>query len=506
LAIPFFTGAESVFWPLIFAVVSCVATTLLVYYRFCRAGFGGALACLGAFAVFLIGPLHSLPLLGMENCLQILLDLLFGFWLLDTMGRECVSKDNRAAVLLTSLMCLCRYESIFLVVVPVAICLFRRDWRLALAMIIGPVVAIGGFGVYSHFVGMPMIPNSIVLKGNLPHSGPLSFIRSAFTNGFIYMYMAKTLWDLLLLTIVSGLALLLQGPDRRPSALLIWLWTLVVATILHIGLARIGQLHRYEAYLCVSLAVVLFMAIRELIANGAVRTPAIESKTNWVLASGIAIAGLFIIGPFLWTYRLDVGLVSTFFLLSFLIEFGPKIHHRWVRNGMIVLTQLALGLALCDRALLGFFETPKATRDIYLQQFQMARFVERYYPKGRLAANDIGAVSYFSQIHLLDLVGLASDDVRKLNVTQSFTTGNIKPILDRFQPDLAIIYPMWFHGLTALPESFIPVATWTIPPATSAAYANVVFYAPSEAAAVRLRRELTEFRASLPSRVKVDIY
>src|SRR5262249_23223006 len=53
-------------------------------------------------------------------------------------------------------------------------------------------------------------------------------------------------------------------------------------------------------------------------------------------------------------------------------------------------------------------KTVPATRDIYRQQEQMSRFLARYYPDAHVAANDIGAISYRNDFHLLDLYGLAS--------------------------------------------------------------------------------------------------
>ncbi len=37
----------------------------------------------------------------------------------------------------------------------------------------------------------------------------------------------------------------------------------------------------------------------------------------------------------------------------------------------------------------------------------MARFVSRYYQTSSIAANDIGAIDYMANLHLVDLTGLA---------------------------------------------------------------------------------------------------
>ncbi len=90
----------------------------MLYNRFLRAGIGMPFAVLAVIAVFGAAPLHLLPFTGMEHPLQILLDLLFVFWFLDSRDRSASAKDIAAAVTLTFLMCLCRFEDGFLVVAP----------------------------------------------------------------------------------------------------------------------------------------------------------------------------------------------------------------------------------------------------------------------------------------------------------------------------------------------------------------------------------------------------
>jgi len=446
-------GGNNVLWPFIIGVACSAATTLLVFRKMIQRGLSVWLALASAILIFAGGPLHVLPFSGMEHCLQILLDLVFGFWLLDTMVRKPESRDLIAALAISTAMCLCRYESLFLVVIPFALCLWRREWRLAGAFAAGPILAVGGFGLYSHLMGMPWVPNSILIKGHLPHSSALEFLRVLINQVFWSLYNdCPALGCLVLIGVATAGVLRLRVLRDKTAALQIWLWTIVVASLLHAGLAMVGLFYRYEAYLIVSLTTAILLAIHEV----------------WRLLIGV-------LTPPSTTVRRLVAALS-----------------------------LPLAVVLISRANDALTKAPNACQDIYLQQIQMARFVVRFYPTGRLAANDIGAVSYFSHVHLLDIVGLATDDIRQLRIERRFTTATLTPEIEAFKPDVIIAYPEWFKGSIALPPFVIPVEKWTIPPVTSAASNYVEFYATTPESADRLRKELNEFKPTLPSAVNAE--
>ncbi len=62
---------------------------------------------------------------------------------------------------------------------------------------------------------------------------------------------------------------------------------------------------------------------------------------------------------------------------------------------------------------------PVASKNIYDQQIQLADFLHKYYRNAKVVANDIGAITYFNNIHLLDTYGLGSIEVAKLRKGRS---------------------------------------------------------------------------------------
>jgi len=495
---------DSIYWPLLFGIFFSLATVLLLYVRFVRAGFVAPLAFVVVAAIFALGPLHILPFTGMEHSLQILLDLAFGFWLLTAFARPCSTKELWIGLAITALMCLCRYESAFLIVVPFLAALWRRDWKVVGVLVLGPVLAVGGFGLYSHFAGMPPVPNSVVLKGN--HPGSIAALLSR-TYRFLHSE-SLALSDLFVLTVLAGVALGVSGLREKTRSLQVWLWTVVAASLLHAALALVGYFYRYEAYLLVLLATVLALAVRELYLFSWPAAVAPVSKRGWWITIGLACIAQVVLTPVFWFYQLGANLIVATYVLIFIafvvMDRGARTRGRLTRVLLGCFATLALCFTVRDRSVAAFHDIANGSRDIYLQQFQMSRFVSRYYPKGRLAANDIGCVSYFTNVHLLDLVGLANDDIRALKRSHTFSTRSLGDVIDRFKPDLVIAYPDWFVGPESLPQTLIPVARWVIPPVTTAAGSMVTFYAFTAEGASGMRTNLVDFQSSLPSLVKVE--
>lgn len=452
---------NSLLWPFAFGVLASISATLFANAQFVRIGLNPVVAAVASLVLFAIGPLFMLPFTGMEHSLQILLDLVFGFWLLDLFGRDSSTRDAWVAGSVTALMCSCRYESVFLLVVPFFAALLRRDSRIAVGLAIGPLVAVGGFGLYSHLVGMPLVPNSIMTKGNIPHASPGAFAIAIAGRIFWTVYLQAQELGCLVLA-AAGLVFALRAPSLRKTTagLRTYLWTVIVAAVLHAGFAMMGIFYRYEGYLLVLLVTGIVLAVHAI--------------------SKVLIHSLDIRGKQL---------------------FSGALFESWI---LMICTPSLIALACYGRASDAFRDVRRGSRDIYLQQIQMARFVARYYPKGRVAANDIGAISYFSDIHLLDLVGLATDDIARARVAQKFDTATIAREIGKLQPEAIMAYPEWFRGWVALPDSLVPVCDWTIPPVTSAASRLVRFYATSEESAKHLRQNLIEFQPQLPSEVRVD--
>ena len=130
----------------------------------------------------------------------------------------------------------------------------------------------------------------------------------------------------------------------------------------------------------------------------------------------------------------------------------------------------------------------------YEQQVQMGLFLRRYYTGRTVAVNDIGAVNYFADIRLVDLVGLGSMDVARLRRARPDNREWIGALSERHHAEIAVVYDSWLIENGGVPAGWHRVGAWTgsVPDST------VVFYAARADQADELRRNLAAFLPDLP--------
>jgi hypothetical protein len=228
--------------------------------------------------------------------------------------------------------------------------------------------------------------------------------------------------------------------------LLLWISSCVIA--LHITFADVGWVFRYEAYL-IALSVVAIGAAWVLVPN------------NYSGHAARAIVGI-------------------------------------------------AAVVLLARSVSIFREMPAIATSIYLQQYQMARFVSRYYQSGSLAANDIGFIDYMTDVHLVDLVGLADNEVLQRKTLGTYTTDAIAGEVSKRGVQVAIVYDDWFSrhpasvfGGPPLPSSWIRVERWRIQSGGYVGGDTVSFYAVRPEQQRYLTASLEAFSAALPAHVTV---
>ena len=135
----------------------------------------------------------------------------------------------------------------------------------------------------------------------------------------------------------------------------------------------------------------------------------------------------------------------------------------------------------------------------------MARFLDTYYRGAAVAANDIGAIDYFSSTRCLDLVGLSDIEVAKMICRKTYDSSQIRQIAQRRGVKVAIVYERWYRNWGGIPAEWTKVGQWTIPNNVVCAFATVDIYAVDPREATVLRERLEAFRRKLPEGVKVKL-
>lgn len=421
-----------------------------------------------AAAVFLT-PLAAVALTGMEHTWQTLLDLFLIDMAVRTLVRDGTEKATRRSdfllLLAACLAVMIRFEGFFIVAIVGLLLLCRRRFWLAVAVGAAAALPVVIFGVYSLRHGWDFLPNSVVVKSGLHTRDivqetramaallgkPREFIDRAYT--VTWPTLQKYAHMFALLTMLGAALYWLVRRHRtlwtRPAVLLC---IVLVTTVQHLGFASIGLAYRYEAYL-------VFLG---------------------VVALGLAVADIHGATGGAWLRR-EVPLSAAVWLFVVAALFAP----------------------LWTRASKSFKFIPQASHNVYEQQYQMGRFVERFYNGEGVAANDIGVISYRADLRVLDTWGLADYDVSQARRRHAYDQDTLRPLLKKFGVRMIVVYDSWatndFGG--PLPE-WVLVGQWTILNNVICGDTTVSFYAPTAADVPRLTRALQEFAPELPVSVK----
>ena len=403
-------------------------------------------------SVLFFAPIPSLIFAGLEHVLQTLVTLLLVFYTSRLLAGQS-SASWTCRVMLAALGFLAstaRYEGLFAVGIVALLLCFRRQMRLALWVLFWSVLPLFVFGLVSVRHGWFWLPNSVVLKGNLP-LGPgdrlASFAAHAaadftFSGLRVARLMAVSLL-LMLYRFTKG-----KGGDDP----LQWLMGIFVATgFLHLVLAGAGWLYRYEAYL-VALGLV------------AVAAPLYEFVQRLPR-----------------TFRMTAG--------------------EWAGLVALALTILTTNLlwSAGDNSLR---ITVRATNDIYNWHYHMGLFVQRYYQGSALAVNDLGAVNFMADIQCTDFHGLADLDVARAMLMKRFDPQFMDALARSREVRVALVDDNWLGLYGGTPREWLLAGRWKFNDRVILPSPALSFYTLTEAARVQLMANLRDFSSHLPAGVE----
>lgn len=439
LAAAFRLTGPSVWWPL--ALSFSFGLLAIVMAQRLLAGAGLTVQFLSLTALVLFTPLAVLALIGMEHTLHLLLVLA----LLHLVSRTLVLRKppGTGVLLLTAAAVTVRYETLFLVAVAGLLYLLQRQIRDALmlgAAAATPVIVYGAISVWN---GCYWLPHTIAMKGisgsaalHSPWALPLHFLSCLARAPHMIAVLGWTIAPLMSRNVRQNV---------RVRSLLLMVFG---ATMLHLALADVTWVYRYESYLiAASIAVV------------ACSLPLLKIRRDWLAVTALLICGL-----------------AGFQMLSF----------RTVQaQGSLPYRSLA----------------------IFSQQVQMARFLGRYYQHSAVAANDIGAISYFANVDCLDLMGLGDKTVFWLAHQGVYSTRLISALATARHVKVAIVYDPWFTSgavpVPSLPASWTRVERWTTPYGFYLGGDTVSFYATDPSEVDGLKQSLAGYASSLPPDVRI---
>lgn len=339
-----------------------------------------------------------------------------------------------------------RFETLFGVAALLALALARRAWRVGAALLAGAATPVVAHALLALPRGGGWLPNPLLVKGARPD---LSTWPAALqTLERVPRLLARPeAWHLTaLLLALAVLALPVAGVEEARGRLERRMCAVVAVTLLlHVQLAALGSFYRYEMYLLVA-------------GWTAVAARLTGAEASAALGRGVARRAATV-------------------------------------AALVVLTGLT---ALRGGEALG--NLPRASRNVREQQMQTARFVRWRRSPHAVAVHDLGAVSFFGGTAVVDLVGLADDEVARDLAAGRPGPRALAALLARRDADLLVAYEEWLARWGGVPTGWTAVERWEIRDNLVCAGPIVTFFAPPGGADA-LRRDLDAFAPRLPAGV-----
>ncbi len=451
LTVYYFIFGISDIAPLILNIAAVLATLVLVFRLFLNEGLERKSNFIGLLIVLFCAPMTALTFSGMEHVLHLLFAISFIYFSAKVLGAENPkSSDSVLLFIVAPLMIMTRYEGLFMLGVTALLFLARRKYLSAVLLAAIGVLPVCIYGFISMAQDWWFFPNSVLLKGNMPASSSLG--RILF---FFYMSLRRLVENahVLVLLMAAGIFLYRKLGERKlfQSPLSVMLTIFIGSSLLHLLFARTSWFFRYEAYLV-----------------------------------GV---GVFILAIAAGNYKEWLDLIGL-----------RKLNFK---SAIILLTVLIIASPFILRAGQSLIRIQQATRNIYEQQFQMARFLHKYYDGQAVGANDIGAINYYADIDCFDLWGLGTMEVARARFRGTYNSDLVSRMAGDYGVKIAIIYEEWFNVDVpgGVPEEWIPVGKWRILDNKICGDDEVTFYAVDPSEKDRLMQSLQEFSAEIPSRI-----
>ncbi|MFP3596084.1 hypothetical protein [Chryseobacterium sp. SIMBA_029] len=389
------------------------------------------------FTVF-FAVLHLQLLAGMEHIFQVFLFIVNIFCFLKWDQNKWAVAGFYSTLLLMGLM---RFESMFYFVVLAFVLMVLKRGKDAVGVLLAGFIPIIIFCYFNYQQDGYFFPNSVVVKGT----------KLSFDSHFL-MQVKTIVVDNLLLNIsfykVGFFPVLLcaifiyrdfksktfQEAVQNNFFLIVFSLTIIC----HSMFADFKGLFRYEAYLLVGFSMVLIPKVKDIF---------IDAKK----------------------YCRKEIFISLLIAMNVLL----MIYKSWVAHQII----------------------DNGGKNIYEQQVQSANFLHTYYNTSKVVANDIGAITYYTDIHLLDIAGLGSKETIPFNENKKKFDQKFEDFLTQYslanKYEIAVVYDAWLNG--HIPKNWKKAAVLKIKNKITVAQLEVSIYSIDTANLELLKNNIRKF-------------
>jgi hypothetical protein len=399
--------------PLVLNIAFAIATLLIANVSLLRFGAPPLLRTAGLLGIVVAFPMTGMVLLGMEHILHLLLTI--GFAALSVDALTSASEAARPRRLRTASLCVLgallgasRYEGFFLVGLVGLAFLVRRQWLRAVSIGVAALVPLAVFGAISLANGSYFLPNPLMVKAVGESASTASALLKPFgSEDLEFLRNNRAMPILLALAVVGALAAFRSRRD-------VW------------------------------------------------RAPVLLPL---LLAAMILLHGHFVFSPLYWVYRYDAYLVAFGLFVATVVLARMPAPKALPAGALPALVVLALVPAIADvrEGLVPDAEID-GMRNTYLEEVQTAEFIRLYYPGAAVIVNDLGAVTYYTQARILDLVGLGDIEPLRIMRRGPYTSKDVTAWTAPYQPSIAILQLNWSVVRPLIPPEWVRVAVVEVPP------------------------------------------
>ncbi len=396
--------------PLVLNVGFAVLTLAVAHVSLARLGVPAMLRAAALVGIVVAFPMAGMVLLGMEHILHVLLTIAFAALAVFTLSTTPPQPSTRRTVelcLLGALLGASRYEGFFLVGIACFAFLLRRQALRGVAIGVATLLPVVAFGFVSLANGWYFLPNPLMVKAVGENASTFQALLKPFGS--------------------EDLAFL--GNNRAMPILL--------------GLGALA-------------------ALSHLLSRRGFFRPQVLLPT--ALVAMILLHGHFVFSPLFWVYRYDAYLVAFGIFVTAAVLALPATATRAGAAGAALL--LAALLPLLADVKEGLFPAAEVAgaRNTYLEEYETARFLNRYYPRDAVIVNDLGAVTYYTEARILDLVGLGDLEPLVLWRRGPYTGREVAAWTARYEPKIAIVQLNWAIVRPLIPPDWVKVAVVEVPP------------------------------------------
>jgi hypothetical protein len=430
------------------------AGVLLVFDRALRRSVPDRIRAVALVATLFVIPLPLLVFVGMEHTVHIAVVLAFAAWAARGLTSRADSSSWASGCLLAFLSSGFRYEGLFVVAVVGLMFAWQRRWGIAAALLVAAAIPIAVYGAYAVAHGGLPLPNSILMKSGAARFGSASAVSKVLGDwvNLLLLYQRPDV-AVLAVAVLAGIALGVRSDSETRSEPVVLAVIFVAVLAQHQWLVKLEWFYRYSAYLVALGALALTRA-----------APIVLPVFDGLMAR--------------------------------------RGRRRTVPAYAAIACLIVLTLPLARRAAEALVVTVRATHEVYLQQYQMARFFGEYYSGGRIALNDIGAVSWLAPVRIVDLVGLASNDVARARRRGEVNPGFFEDLVRRHEVAAIAVYDTYLEGQGGVPTTWHKAGEWLSIPNVAVSESRVSFYARTAEEATRLSGSLAVFCATIPAEIR----